>query len=65
MDTVSLLVYRHAHAVGPWILLVGLISLGLGLLVVVGLGLDVALPQPPSDRLLAPFRWRWPAGDIA
>jgi len=65
MDTVSLLVYRRVHAAGPWIMLVGLVSLGLGLLAAVGLGLEVPLPQPPGDRLLAPFRWQPLSGHIA
>lgn len=65
MDTVSLLVYHHVHAVGPWILLVGLVSLGLVLLGVAGLGLDVPLPQPPGDPLLAPFRWQLLSAHIA
>ena len=43
----------------PLDLLVGLVSLGLVLLGVgVGLlGLDVLLPRPADDPLLAPFRW--------
>jgi hypothetical protein len=65
MDTVSLLVYHRVHAAGPWILLVGLVSLGLVLLGVAGLGLDVPLPQPPGDPLLAPFRWQPASANIA
>ena len=48
MDTVSLLVSHHVRAVSPWILVVGLVSLGLVLLGVAGLGLDV--PAPPASR---------------
>ncbi len=65
MDTVSLLVYRRVHAAGPWILLVGLVSLGLALLGAAGLGPDVLLPQPPGDQLLAPFRWHHVAANLA
>jgi hypothetical protein len=57
MDTVSLLVSHRVRTVGPWILVVGLVSLGLVLLGVAGLGMDVPVPQPPGDPLLAPFRW--------
>ena len=59
MDTVSLLVSRHALAASRSILLVALlVSIGLALLVVVGLGADVPGLRPDGDSLLAPFRWR-------
>ena len=58
MDTISLLVYRRAHAAGPWLVLTGLLTLGLLLFGVAVLGLGVALPHHHADPLLAPFRWQ-------
>ncbi len=58
MDTVSLLVYRHAHVASHLALLVALVSVGLILLAAaVLMGHDVLLPPAAGDPLLAPFRW--------
>ncbi len=57
MDTVSLLVYRRVRAAKAWIPFVGLASVGLVLLVVVCPDAAIDLPQPPTDPVLAPFRW--------
>jgi hypothetical protein len=66
MDTVSLLVSRHVLAASRSILLVALlVSIGLVLPVVVGLGVDGLDLQPDGDRLLAPFRWRSIASNLA
>ena len=65
MDTVSLLVYRRAHAVRPWILLVGLVWIGLILLAAGALGVDGLLPHEADDRLMAPFRWSRVAANLA
>jgi len=63
-DTVSLLVYRRVRAARAWIPLLALASVGLVLLGVVGPEVAVDLPQPPTDPVLAPFRWLPGAGNM-
>lgn len=66
MDTVSLLVSRHALVGSRSTPLVGLLLLvGLTLLVVAGLGLDHAVPPLSPDVELAPFRWNILRSDLA
>jgi hypothetical protein len=66
MDTVSLLVSRHALVASRWMLLVGLVvCIGLSLLVVAGLDPAGLVPQADGDRLLSPFRWRAIAPNLA
>ena len=66
MDTVSLLVSRHALGASPSMLLVALL-VSIGLILLVAAGLDVAglSLQPDGDPLMAPFRWRAVAPNLA
>jgi hypothetical protein len=65
MDTVSLLVYHHVRAIGPWVLLGALACLGLVLLGIVGLVAGVPGLQPAGEPLLAPFRWNLLPANVA
>ena len=66
MDTVSLLVSRHALGASPSMLLVVLLA-SIGLILLVAAGLDVTghSLQPDGDPLMAPFRWRAVAPNLA
>jgi len=66
MDTVSLLVSRHVLVASPSMLLAGLlVSIGLILLVAAGLDVTGHSLQPDGDPLMAPFRWRAVAPNLA
>jgi hypothetical protein len=66
MDTVSLLASRLALGASPSMLLAGLL-VSIGLILLVAAGLDVAGPflQPDGDPMMAPFRWRAVAPNLA
>ena len=66
MDTVSQLVSRHALGASPSMLLVVLLA-SIGLILLVAAGLDAAGPflQPDGDPMMAPFRWRAVAPNLA
>ena len=66
MDTVSLLVSRHALGASLSMLLAGLLA-SIGLILLVAAGLDAVGPllQPDGEPLMAPFRWKLISANLA